>query len=408
MVLIQPFSRLQVSAVCANLADGMSLVTFPLLAASHTSSPLAIGTVSAARSLPWLLTSVHVGVLIDRKGPGRLLFASNAVRVVVFLALVLLVLLPTGVFLPCLTVVAFAVGALEVVADNSTQTFIPHVVPNERLPSANARIQLIENTGLNLVGAPVASILTSVHPMAPLIAISAKYSLAAAALRELVNRKNAVQQPARKASVLAGWAYLRRSRLLFTLALSTSLTNLSAAGAAALLVLYVEQQLHAPVWSYGLLLTALAAGTFLGAALAPRALARTNESVVLRAVLIVKPVPLLVIALATHFWLAAVAQVAYGVLEITWGIVAVSFRQEVVPPDLLGRVNAAYRMVAWGSIPVGGLLAGVLAELAGIQWAYLSFAAVLCLGWLVATAIPPEVFERERLLPVTQEVGEAA
>lgn len=390
------FSRLQASAAGANFADGMSVVTFPMLAASFTSSPLAIGAISAARMLPWLLASVHVGALIDRKGPARLLYQSDAVRVAIFLMLILVLLFHMRAFLPCLALVAFSIGVLEVVADNSAQTLVPTIVPPEILPSGNARMQLIENTGVNFVGPPVASALMSVSMVTPLLVIAANYSLAAAVIRKLGNGTWASAEPSRAQSLLAGWTHIRRSRALFTLAASTSLMNLATTGAAALFVLYVKEQLHAPAWTYGLLLTALTMGAFLGAAATPRALARTGESRVLRSVLITMPVPMLLLAVATSFWLAAAAQVAVGALETAWGIVTVSFRQEVAPRHLLGRVNAVYRMIAWGSIPIGAFFAGVVAQLIGIRATYLTLTAVLCTGWLVSFAIRPRLFEHER------------
>jgi MFS family permease len=401
------FTRLQISSAYANFADGMSLVAFPLLAAAFTSSPLAIGAIAAARSLPWLLASVHVGALIDRKGAARLLFRSNTTRAAIFLALAALVLFPTNMFLVCLAVVAFVVGVLEVVADNSAQTVLPSIVPPEELPRANARIQLIENAGLNMLGAPVASALMSVNLAAPLVAIAAKYALAAATLRKLVSGRETTPE-GHAGGVLAGWLHVRRSRALFTLAMTTSLMNIALGGAPAIMVLYVDEQLHAPRWTYGLLLTALALGTVLGALVVPRALARTSETFVLRFALVAMPLPMFVLALATEYWLAAVAQFVWGALEITWGIVAVSYRQEVVPYELLGRVNAVYRMMAWGSIPIGGLLTGLLGELVGIAGAYLALTAILCSGWLVSLMIRPEVLDLERQLVTTHTRGEAA
>ena len=45
----------------------------------------------------------------------------------------------------------------------------------------------------------------------------------------------------------------------------------------------------------------------------------------------------------------------------------VSFRQRVTPDELLGRVNSFYRLLTWGTVPLGSLLGGVLGEFAGMQ-----------------------------------------
>jgi hypothetical protein len=58
-------------------------------------------------------------------------------------------------------------------------------------------------------------------------------------------------------------------------------------------------------------------------------------------------------------------------------VIAVSHRQRVVPDRLLGRLNAAYRLLAYGALPVGALCAGVLARYAGIRAPYLAGAALV-------------------------------
>jgi hypothetical protein len=44
----------------------------------------------------------------------------------------------------------------------------------------------------------------------------------------------------------------------------------------------------------------------------------------------------------------------------------VSFRQRVCPKPLLGRMNASVRCIVWGTMPLGGLLAGVLGSHLGV------------------------------------------
>ena len=46
---------------------------------------------------------------------------------------------------------------------------------------------------------------------------------------------------------------------------------------------------------------------------------------------------------------------------VLWNVVTVSYRQAAVPDHLLGRVNSAYRMCAWGFAPLGALAGGALA-----------------------------------------------
>jgi MFS family permease len=58
---------------------------------------------------------------------------------------------------------------------------------------------------------------------------------------------------------------------------------------------------------------------------------------------------------------------AIGVASELWDVIAVSYRQAMVPDRLLGRIMAAYRFIAYGAYPIGALVGGVIASLAGLQ-----------------------------------------
>ncbi len=45
-----------------------------------------------------------------------------------------------------------------------------------------------------------------------------------------------------------------------------------------------------------------------------------------------------------------------------WNVVAVSLSQALIPPELLGRVGSVYRLIAWGTMPLGALLLGWVAD----------------------------------------------
>jgi hypothetical protein len=61
----------------------------------------------------------------------------------------------------------------------------------------------------------------------------------------------------------------------------------------------------------------------------------------------------------------AVAGLSFTV--VLYNIAQLSYRQLICPPELLGRMNAAMRWIVWGTIPLGGLLGGVLGSLIGIR-----------------------------------------
>lgn len=77
-----------------------------------------------------------------------------------------------------------------------------------------------------------------------------------------------------------------------------------------------------------------------------------------------------------------------------WNVITVSLRQRITPDHLLGRVNAGYRLFAWGTMPIGALLGGVVAEVFGLRAVFI-LAAVTTLGLVLLRPLISEQAIRE-------------
>jgi hypothetical protein len=73
------------------------------------------------------------------------------------------------------------------------------------------------------------------------------------------------------------------------------------------------------------------------------------------------------------FFAAGTGLMAAGI--VIGNIVAVSFRQAYCPPDMIGRVTASGRFLAYGASPLGALVAGALGTAFGVRTAL----------WLIVT-----------------------
>ena len=71
-------------------------------------------------------------------------------------------------------------------------------------------------------------------------------------------------------------------------------------------------------------------------------------------------------------------------LSVLWNVVTVSFRQTIIPTEILGRVNSGYRFFGWGSMPLGSIAGGLLVS---ILERHISRGVALRVPFLVAGAI---------------------
>jgi hypothetical protein len=77
------------------------------------------------------------------------------------------------------------------------------------------------------------------------------------------------------------------------------------------------------------------------------------------------------IGLAPDEVVACALSAINGYASTTWNVMTVSLRQQIVPSELFGRVNSAYRMIGWGLLPVGAITGGFVAQAFGLRAPYL-------------------------------------
>jgi len=122
--------------------DGMLTIALPFAVYDLTGSTLATGVMFMAQTLPRIVFASFAGVLVDRWDRRRTMIATDIVRGVTLLAL-LLVHSPDTIWV--IYLVAFvnaAVGRLFLPAKNA---MIPRLVSGEQLTAANALNSLSEN-----------------------------------------------------------------------------------------------------------------------------------------------------------------------------------------------------------------------------------------------------------------------
>ena len=94
----------------------------------------------------------------------------------------------------------------------------------------------------------------------------------------------------------------------------------------------------------------------------------------------------------TTWWAAGLALIAWGVFYQLVVINSVTYRQQVTPEHMLGRVNTAGRMLSWGIGWTGGaFLAGAVVPFLGLRATLFVFALASVAAVVVAWTSPLRV-----------------
>jgi MFS family permease len=374
------FWRLLTASGLSNLADGMFQVALPLVALGITRDPGAFAAVTLVGRLPWLLFALPAGALADRLDRRRTMVRVDVARMLL-IGLLALVVAAGREELWVLYVLAFALGVGETLHDTAAQSILPNVVTAERLSWANSRLFAVELMANQFVGPPIGGLLAAVALAGALSASAAGYALAALALALIVGQF----RPARpavaasmRADIAEGVRYLAHHGLLRTLALCVGISNLASTATFSVFPLYAVAPGPMGLSSagFGLLLSTLAAGALVGSFLVEpleRHLGRGRTLLVAAAMF---PLYGLVAALTDSAVLIGVAFFVGSALTFSWNVITVSLRQRIVPDRLLGRVNAGYRLLAWGTMPLGAALGGLVGQRYGVTTVFWTFAAV--------------------------------
>jgi MFS family permease len=376
------FLRLWSATATANLADGIVLVAFPLLAVGLTRSPWQVSLVSTLATAPWLLVALPAGAIADRHDRRRLILAAMAVRVVVLVSLAAIAA-TGGLTLTVLYVAVAMLGVAEVLADTTTQSMVPMLVDRDRLGAANGRVIAAQTVANDFLGGPLAGALVGLGAAAAMGAPAAGY-LGAVVL--LLGLRGSFTPPARPDAhlgrdILEGVAFVVRHRVLRALAVLAGLLNLAGAAYLAVFVLWAVGEASAiglRPQGYGLLMGALAVGGIGGALAAELLTSRVGAPRLLVGAAGSLPVWLLLPVWSPVPWVAALAFALVGLVVSVTKVVVVSLAQRLTTDALLGRVNATYRLLGLGTMPLGALLGGVLGSVAGLRPVFYA-AAGLCM-----------------------------
>jgi MFS family permease len=357
----------------SNLGDGVSALALPWLATLLTRDAVSIALVAMAGRLPWFLFSLPAGVWTDRADRRLLMVRADAVRMVLTLGIVALALSvpasppPGGAasMILVLAGLAFLLGTAEVLRDNAAQTVLPSIVAMDDLEAANGQMWSAEQVMGQFVGPPLAGVLIGLGIAVPFGFDAATFAIAAALVWLLaLPPRAATGSPRFWPALVDGFRWIRSHPLILRLAVVLGLVNFCATAGLTVLVLYAQEVLGLSAFGYGLLLTSAAAGAVIGGLAAPVIARRIGMRASLLSGLGTFSMSYFLLAVAVSPMLAGAALFVEAAGAMLWNVVTVSYRQRTIPDDILGRVNAIYRFLGWGMMPLGALAGGAIVSLA--------------------------------------------
>jgi MFS family permease len=362
-----PFRFLLLGRTINSLGNAIAPVALAFAVLDLTGSPGDLGLVVGARMLVNVAFLLFGGALADRLPKHRLMVWSSIAAAVTQGAVAALILSGTAT-VPLLIGLSAANGMVSALALPASSSILPQLLPATIRQQGIALSRLSFN-GAAIVGAPLGGVIVAgVGPGWGIVVDGLAFLLSAVAFG-LMRLPATVSDAQVRAGIVTdlrtGWGEFRSRTWLWVVVTGFGLINLALSGGISVLgPVVADASVGRRAW--GFVLAAQTVGMVLGALVAMR----LNVSRLLLVGVIctsVKVLPLLTLGIAPHLGLLLAAAFLAGLGIEQFAVAWETSMQEHVPPDKLARVYSYDMVGSFAAIPLGQVLAGPIAQVAGVE-----------------------------------------
>ncbi len=328
-----------------------------------TDSPLYLGIVSFAGSIPSLTLSWGAGVVVDRVPKRTLLILTQSA------AMVLAFILAADVFLGWvhpwhIVIFSFLLGAVNSFDGPTRQAFVIEMVDREDLMNAIALNSAIFNSA-RVLGPTLAGIALAVIGPAWCFFLNGVSFIAVIIGLWLMQIKPVIgarREVSPLVQMREGVVYIWRNKIVLTLISIVAVANFFAFGYSALMPAFAENVLNQGPTGLGLLSAAVGVGALAGALIMASLGNYKHKGLLLTFGNLFFPVMVLLFSVSQNFIWSLLILVGVGLGFMIQNATTNTLVQTTVPDELRGRVMSIYMMVFQGLFPIGSLLAGFVAQ----------------------------------------------
>ncbi|MFE6868829.1 MFS transporter [Kitasatospora sp. NPDC057692] len=371
------------------MGTAVTSIALPMTALTTLhASAFQVGALAALGQLPTLLVALPAGALVDRMRKKPVMLACDVGRAVLLASVPLAAAL--GVLnMAQLFSVAFLSAALGVFFDAAYQSYVPLLVPSDRLMEANGKIGTVEAFS-QFAGPSAGGSLVAVLGGARTIGFdSLSFAVSAIFLGLIKDGEKAVRASGSttglRAEIAAGLRFVLRHSVIRSVVLCNGAISYFLAMVTTAWIVYVVRELGWSPSAAGLVLGISSLGGVVGGIVAKRLVdAYGIPRVLLGAVLAYAPGELSTIVVPKGVTGQIVVTLAFTLLitaVVIYNVAQRTLRQLLCPPEMLGRTNASARWLQWGFMPLGSLTAGAVSSWAGSRTTLL-----VCVVGLAAAA----------------------
>jgi MFS family permease len=378
------------------LAQNMEAVAQSWLVLELTDSPLLLGLTGLTFAAPTIALTLLGGVVADRADRRRIMIAAQAGSASIFLIVATLVF-TRWIALWHVMALAFISGCIRAFDRPSRMALLPQMVPREDIPNAVAIGGTIWQLN-RLVGPAVAGMLIYLVGIAATYYFCFAASLVAVCLWLGIHSHH---QPAVGGAggvlqhIMDGLSFIRHNEIYYTFISMTFFNSVFGMSYIIMMPIFARSILSVGSQGFGFLQSAGGAGALFGVLLAAYFAHVRRKGLQAIAGAMVFGILLVIFAYSPWYALSLALALLLGASSQFYITTINAILQVNVPDSLRGRVMGIYGLT-WDLMPVGGMIAGVIAEFGGAPLAVAVGGAFVAAMALATAVFLPNVRRLEQ------------
>jgi MFS family permease len=355
-------------------------------------SGVAVGIVTALQFVPVLLLGLWAGLLADRFDKRRFI-AVTQVALASIAGVLAIVDLSGNATLPIVYVLAFVFGVATAFDTPARLSFVVEMVGSRDLPNALALNSAVVNGG-RIIGPAIAGGLIAVGGTGLCFGVNALSYVGTIVAVLSMDRSALHQSPAvtrKGGQVREGIRYTWNTPVLRASVLLMGSVSLLAFNYPVLLPLLAKITFEGSASTYSLFASSMGVGALIAALVLANLDRPYGRRIILATCFL--GAATLASSIAPGLAMLVVLLGLTGIGQVVTASSVNALVQLDADPDKRGRVTAIFALTSQGVTPVGGVVAGTIAEMAGPRWAM----AVGGAGALIAALVfGPTLFAHHR------------
>jgi len=404
MLFERNFGLLFWGRMVSNIGNAVYQIGIVWYALELTGSAIFMGTIASVTMITYILASPFAGVFVDQHKKVPVLYITDFIRGVTLLILALIISQTANLYVitPALVVTSIINALCGVLFEPATNALIPLILDKERFNKGNSLLSMTGSIA-NLLGLAIGGIIYGFVGPIGILMVDAISFIGSAISEFFIHIDEAVlHKPSEKEGekthplkqqlnqMKEGLNYIRFKSGLVPLIVLAAALNFAV---SPLMQVYHPYLIQETLKKEIIYLTGIEAAISIGMIVAGLMLSIQNrkkdakKSIVrgsFALTIIFVGIALFVLGILdgrvtfnTFYIIYFVGMLIFGMTVTIINVPIMTYMQETVPHDLLGRVDSVISMFSMVAMPAGLFLGGIIIDRSGIGIAYIVLAIIL-------------------------------